>query len=429
MSDASALGAKERIFSAYPGVLGAVLWAVLGWGLAVAAWSPGYTPAIAVVLPLIWVISPSRLAAFAVTATYHLGVVRFLPEFAGTWFDSPVVGVICWLVQGVVSGSLWALLWPRRGAAIPVVASTVGVLALLLVSPAAALVPGHPIVAWGFLAPGTGWVGVALMFLASGFAAWCLRIAPMKTSYKPWMPAMAVAVLAALACMAGAVPKPDADRLAGRIGGVETRLGAFPKYGSIEVMDRLGRLGKAAAHLAGGEDGIQTVVFPESIIGLYDPTLYPAVELEILKPIQQTGQTVLIGADVQTGPGRYQNGALILRPDGTSNWIAARQAVPFAQWRPWDKSFHMPSDWMAISTVNIGGGVRARIMFCVEEWMPILHLLSEAREDHQVVIAMANLWATADPLAAYVQGAQSRGMAMLFGRKLVRSVNLGRPKI
>ena len=409
--------------------LSAVLGAVVGWLLAVAAWSPGSSPAIAVVLPLLWAISPNRLTAFAVTTGYHLGVVRFLPEFAGTWFDSQVAGTACWLVQGALSGAVWAIFWSRRSTSLSVVASTLAVLVFLLVSPAAALVPGHPIVAWGFLFPDTGWVGVALMFVASAVGVWFLRVSVVQAHrYKPWMRPVVVFVLACGAWFAGEVPKPESDRLAGRIGGVQTQLGGFPKYGSIEVMDRLGKIGKATTQLAGGDDGIQTVVFPETIIGLFDPSLYPAVELEILQPIRQTGQTVLIGADVATGPGRYQTGALIFRPDGTSHWIGARQAMLVAQWRPWDKDFHMPTDWFASSTATVGGGVRARIMFCVEEWIPILHLLSEAREDHQVVIAMSNLWAATDPLADYVQGAHSQGMARLFGRKLVRSVNLARPK-
>lgn len=402
--------------------------ATVGWLLAVAAFTPGSSPAIAVVLPLLWALSPSRLAAFSVTAAYHLGVVRFLPAFAGTWFDSQATGMALWLVQGGVSGAIWALFWQRRVTTVRVVAATVAVLAFLLLSPAAAIVPGHPIVAWGFLMPDTAWFGVSLMFVASAVATWLVTVVIVRAPrYRSWMRPAAVVALAGLVWSIGDVPKPDSDRLAGRIGGVQTQLGPFPPYGSLEVMERLGKIGRATAQLASGDDGIQTVVFPETIIGLYDPSLYPAVELEILQPIRQTGQTVLLGADIVTAPGRLQTGALILRPDGSSNWLGARQAMLVAQWRPWDKRFHMPADWLAPSTVVVGGGVRARLIFCVEEWIPVLHLLSELREDHQVVIAMSNLWATNDPRAAYIQAVQSQGMASLFGRKLVRSVNFGRP--
>lgn len=125
----------------------------------------------------------------------------------------------------------------------------------MLVSPAAALVPGHPIVAWGFLFPDTGWVGVALMFVASAVGVWFLRVSVVQAHrYKPWMRPVVVLVLACGAWFAGEVPEPESDRLAGRIGGVQTQLGGFPKYGSIEVMDRLGKIGKATTQLAGGDD-------------------------------------------------------------------------------------------------------------------------------------------------------------------------------
>lgn len=87
---------------------------------------------------------------------------------------------------------------------------------------------------------------------------------------------------------------------------------------------------------------------------------------------------------------------------------------------------HFPADWLAGGTVHLGGQVKARIMFCHEEWMPALHLLTEAREDHEMIIAMANLWAAKDPLAAHVQAAHTQGMALLFRRPFVRAVNAQR---
>lgn len=404
-------------------------WAAIGWSLGLVAWGPSRTPAVAVALPLLWLMARGRMQAFAITAAYHMAVVRFLPDFASTWFHSAAIGVGYWIALGLVSGGVWAAFWPRKNEPSRIALSTVTALTVLLVTPLTAVVPGQPIVAWGFLAPRTGWFGVALMFVVTPVAGCLLRVwLPRSQPAARFAPGMLVVLLLAALWWRGDPPSPDAGRLAGKVGAITTQLGGFPEYGSLEVGERLARIGEATRSLAGGEDGIDTIVFPEAILGLYDPSLYSVTKLEIGDPIRETGQTVIVGADVGVGGHDFQNAALIFRPDGTSTSIAARQATPFAQWQPWNDKVHFPADWFAPSTANIGGGIRARFMFCHEEWMPILHLLSEAREDHQLVIVLANLWAAHDPLASFIQGEQTEGMARLFGRRWVRSVNLAKPQ-
>jgi len=45
-----------------------------------------------------------------------------------------------------------------------------------------------------------------------------------------------------------------------------------------------------------------------------------------------------------------------------------------------------------------------------------------------VVVSLANLWAADDPLANSVQASYTQGMALLFRRNWVRSVNLPRAR-
>lgn len=405
-----------------------LVFGLLGCGLGLAAWAPGRSPVASILLPVLWIMAPTRATAFAATAAYHLAVVRFLPDFAGTWMNDPRLGFLCWLGIGLACGAVWAAFWPRSRKPSVVALATCGALATLLLSPIAAISPGHPLVGWGFFAPGTGWLGVALMFLLSAAAASVVRSVASTGRLQQLGNIAGLCLLAAAFALRGPMSEPGNMRLAGRVGGVNTQLGGFPAFGSLEVMERLARIGRATMQLAGGDDEIQTVVFPEGIVGIYDPSLYPAMELEIVRPIARTGQTVLIGADLRSGAGTFQNIALVFRPDGSSAWIAARQTTPVTQWRPWNKDMHFPADWLASSTITLGGGVRARVMFCHEEWMPVLHLLSEAREPHNLVIAVSNLWAASDPVADYLQGTHSVGMARLFGRKLVRSVNLAKQK-
>jgi hypothetical protein len=414
-----------RLLSAKPArarlITDVVAPSVLGITCALAAWSPGHSPAVGLLLPLLWALSPSRLAAFMCIAAYAMTVVRFLPDFAGTWFASPAFGWLCWIGVGVASGGLWAMLWPRRSSALPVARATMAALIISLLPPAGALFPGHPVVCFGFALPGSGWIGIAAMTFATATAAAVLRAALTQPRgiARAWLALAGASVALALF---GLVPESDAGQRAGNVVGMRTAWGGFPPYGSFEVTDRLRRIGATLDALA--PEGPLTLVYPEAILGLYDASLNDVIELEITRRIRRTGQTIVLGANVDDGGGRFRNIALVLHPDGSRSIVAARQTTPVAQWRPWSGVMDFPSDWLASSTVTVSANIGARIMFCHEEWMPALHLLAEAREKHLVVIAMANLWAAEAPSASYVQGAHTEGVARLFGRQFVRAVNI-----
>lgn len=397
---------------------------VLGGGLGLAAWGIAAHPALAILMPLIWVLAPSRASAAAVSAAYALAVVRFLPDMAGTWFGSAAVGIAIWLGIGAVAAFLGAICWPRSSSALPVAAGTLLFLAGALISPLAAVLPGHPIIGWGYLLRGWGWTGVGLMFVATAGLAVLVRVVvPTHWPGRRWPIAAGLAALGVVLVGAAEPGDPGGGRLAGRVGAVNTAWGGFPAPGSMEVVERIGRIGSATRQLSGGEDGFDTVVYPEAVLGLYDPSLSSVVNLEITRVLRQTGQTVVVGADLMIGRGLAQNIALVFRPDGSSSWVAARQTTPVAQWAPWNGKLHFPADWLSPSTVTLSAGIRARVMFCHEEFMPVLHLISEAREEHQLVIALANLWAAESPLANAIQASHTEGMANLFRRRFVRAVN------
>lgn len=399
--------------------------AVFGLLLSVAAWGPGRTPALALMLPVLWVMSPTRLAAFVTTAAYHLGVSRFLPEFAGTWFASIGAGYLLWAVTGLVCGSAWALCWPRSSGSSRVVIGTLAALVVTLAPPVGAMLPGHPLVGMGYVAGATGWFGVALYFATTAFVCWFFRVwVRFHVGPRRWVVLAGIVVLGGFLWLDGARPDPSGGKVVGKVGAFHSRWGEYPRRDSLEVMGRIAKIGQATAELAGGVDGIDTVIFPESVIGVYDPSLLPVVELEVLRKTRRSGQNVVVGADLPAADRTVRKAAIVFRPDGSSSYLAARQPVPVAEWRPWSDGNSVPIDWLAESTVNIGGGIRARIMFCYEEYIPALHLLSEARSKHHMVVAIANLWAATNPLASSIQASHTEGMARLFGRPWIRSVNL-----
>ena len=66
------------------------------------------------------------------------------------------------------------------------------------------------------------------------------------------------------------------------------------------------------------------------------------------------------------------------------------------------------------------------MIFCYEEYIPLLSLINEALDAHNIVVVMANTWASKDVLGATIQAQHSEGIAKLFGKRLLRAEN--RPK-
>ena len=400
----------------------------IGIALAMAAWGNGLTPALAMLLPVFWGIAPTRAAAWVLTTAYHLTVIRFIPDFAATWFGSEQTGFAIWLAQGALCGLGWALAWTARTGAVATLLSWALVLALTLLPPLGMILPGHPLMTVGYLMPGMGWAGIALYVAGTAILLLVLRVqTPRRAGGRTALVQGGVALaLTAMMLLAADRPDPEAGRVVGKVGALTTRWGGFPARDSLEVAQRIEKIGRATRSLAGGEGEITTVVFAESVLGIYDPSLYLPLETDVLKDARAAGQTVVVGADLPVAGGILQKSALVFRADGSSSYIVARQPVPFAEWAPWSEKGTYEIDWFANSVASIGGGVKARVVFCYEEYIPILHLISEAREEHNMVLVLANLWA-AGPLADEIQKAHTEGMARLFRRPWVRAVNFRAP--
>ena len=398
--------------------------ATIGIALAIAAWGNGLTPALAMLLPVFWGISPTRAAAWVLTAAYHLTVIRFIPDFAATWFGSETTGFAIWIAQGTLCGLGWAVAWTGRNGAAATLLSWALVNALTLLPPLGMILPGHPLMTVGYLMPGMGWAGIVLYVAGTAVLLLALRgHTPRQLGGRAVLVQGGVALaLTAVIMLAAERPDPEAGRVVGRVGALTTRWGGFPARDSLEVGQRIEKIGRATRSLVGGEGEITTVVFAESVLGIYDPSLYLPLETDVLKEARAAGQTVVVGAELPVAGGVLQKSALVFRSDGSSSYVVARQPVPFAEWAPWSEKGTYEIDWFANSVVSIGSGVKARVVFCYEEYIPILHLISEAREEHNMILVLANLWA-AGPLADEIQKAHTEGMARLFHRPWVRAVN------
>jgi hypothetical protein len=166
-----------------------------------------------------------------------------------------------------------------------------------------------------------------------------------------------------------------------------------------------------------------SVVWPESIIGRYEPALAPVLEIELLRPSRSLGRTQVIGMDLPLADNRLLNAAVAFYPDGRTATAVARQPAPLSLWKPWRRQDTFVADWSADNMLDLGGEERAAVIFCYEEYMPILYLLDEAFDAPTVYLAIANTWAAQSPQSGAIQTRHSLGMARLFGRPYLKAEN------
>ena len=394
-------------------ILSLLAGAALGW----VAWGEGRAPALAALLPVVVALCRSRTQAFLLGLGYTIALLRHTAAFIGSWFDdSLLIGGAAVLAYGLISGAVWCLGWsgsdrPWRKALALVVAWTVA-----LLPPATVGLPGHPLIAWGAIAPGLGWVGVALAVAVPAGLVWGLA----EHRVRPQQSYAVVGVLVATLGAVGVLQFIPGSSYGPATVAVNTAWGKLD--GVDDVLRRVESMGQMSRQLA-QQDKPATVIWPESILGNYDPVLYPVLDIALLKAARTAGQTQIIGMDLPTKEQNYENAAVAFYPDGRSARAVARQPAPLSLWRPWQEKNSFIADWTANNVLTLSNTMRAAFIFCYEEYLPVLYLMNEAQGKVDMYVAVTNTWAAQSPVAAEIQTQHSLGMARLFGRPYVKAEN------
>lgn len=392
-------------------------WALLsGLLIGLLSWSADHPPVSAVMLPLIVGLAPSRIQALLIAWGYSVGMTHTSLDFSWTWLDGNVLytGLI-WMGESLLGGLGWSLAWtasdkPWRKAAAQVLAWTV-----TLLPPLSILTDGHVLPAYGFILQGWHWAAVALsvgapaLFVYLGardkIAAWKLRTAVGIGFATLWLLSLGM--------------KPVETRYFQDMGAPNTSWGKAK--GEQDMLGRVSRIGALTAKFAEAEGKV--VIWPAGILGTVSPKLLDALHDKVFKGARARAQTVVLGADVKLEDGRFQTAALVFYPDGRTVTVHARQPASFALWRPWQTKDSYTSDWTANPVLSLGSGRRARMVFCFEEYLPVLALIDEATRDFNLTLVMSNNWAVNSATATAIQRNHSLGMALMFGRKYLRAAN------
>jgi hypothetical protein len=402
----------------YPAFVGASI----GW----ISWGWSHSPMFAIwVIPLAYKLR-SRWSVFFYAAGYHGATSGFLPNFASNWFHSSIAGIGLWAALTVLCAIFWAAAWtksekPETVFVVPVlafVASTLPPIALVLC--------GSPLPAWGYAMQGFGWLGVAGALIGTGLLSVALRCKRLPILFPRCVPGLvdlSLFGLIATTLIVSMLQTRNDGRVLEHAVGVKTNWGSQPQT-DFEVISRIEKIGKITRAMAGGDDDARLLVFPETILGRYDASFDAVLDREVVRPAKQAGQFVIVGMDRLNPDGRtLSNAAMLIRPDGTVQIVGQRQPSPVSMWRPWSEQGHYPADWLSNNVVELVPGFSARVMFCYEEYLPILHLINEAKDSHQLIVSIANLWAAEGSAASNTQAALTEGMALMFGRPFLRSEN------
>ncbi len=387
---------------------------VAGWMMGIAAWGDGRAPVLGLVFPLAIAVCRSRWQAFILCAGYMGATVRFNRDFMNTWFDGQIIPSLGWLGLVIFAATIWSISWTSSKR--PTHRSLFCAAGWLAAgfTPAAALIAGHPLVVAGYLMPGWGWTGVVVAAIAAPAAVYGMARLQLEARMEIAIVALAGAVLAGIGPF---LERPVPAQVRG-VATVDTAWGRLA--GADAALSRMAAMGQTQS---GAAAQASVFIWPESIIGRYEPSLYPVLDLEVLRQSRQVGRVPVVGLDIPVGPDRLQSAAVAFYPDGSTATAVARQPVPGALWKPWSTEGSFVADWSASNLLDLGQGDRAAFYFCYEELLPSLFLLNELMDKPTMYVALSNTWADASGGADRLQRLHSHGMALLFGRAYLRSVN------
>lgn len=387
------------------------------------AWGEGRAPTLAILLPLVIAISPRRHHAILFVFAYELALLRTHPSFLAGWFgDNVFIGWLMASAYALATAAVWSVGWAPERVGSPtflgrqrnrVVAMAIAWL-LALIPPFAVFMPAHPVIGWGYVAPGWGWFGViASVAVPIALSLAWFRLIDYRKGRAIGLSAI-VLVLSVLGLRSG----HDAPGFYGDVAAASTAWGR-----TSDPISGLRSIENIGAFIRRDQvPGVNTIFWPESIVGFYDPSIAPVVSMEILSPARARNQVQVVGMDIRAANDGFKSVAVAYYPDGRTAVAQARQPAIVSLWHPWKRGSY-EANWSASNTLLLPDGRKVAILFCYEEYIPVLFLMSQAFSHPDLWVAMTNTWAASSSTASSVQTAHSVGMTRLFGMPFIKAEN------
>lgn len=383
------------------------------------AWNAEVAPVAATLLPLAVLACSTRIAVFLLALGYHATTVRGLAEFAANYFGGDLfLGALLWLLLAAASAVGWIVFWKPSGSSLS--RSTLVVLGMLLtlLPPFASVMPGHPLIGWGYLLPGWGWTGV---FTAIGASFALIYWTAASGRYLRHL--IAGALLASIVSIT--LDTTGAELRSSEVRGVSTSLGK-PPADDAQMIDRIESVRQLVLSLTRENEAGQILLFPETTLGTLDAAYAPILKSAIQRPLYDAQASAIIGWELLDGA-RSKNMVTLFRPDGSVDHAVQRHPALVSMWRPWSESMHFPMSFGKTNHIALNETTVGALLVCYEEFIPLMFLLDEARGEHDVALIVSNSWASVISSFPEVQRLHSLGMLKLFNRHFARAANYTAP--
>ncbi len=384
---------------------------------------------LAIVFPVLSMVQFRRSHSYKVAFGYHAGaswpVIVVTQNYVGG-AGGAVKGVFLWLLASTLLSLPWLWAWSsnRRSA---VWRTPLALLATVL-PPIGIIGWAHPLMATGYLLPGTKWFGVVAVLLLPG----ALAAFPRPTA------ALALTASALANCLFPGTPSPPNGWEA-----VNT------KFGKVAISPMTEYAAAQWIQARALSSSASVLIFPETAV----PHWTEATELFWKPTVDQlagNGRTILVGATLaipapmhlqdasydvisqirtlknERAPGPpeaapdfpYRN--VLLMRGAESGIIDQRVPVPLAMWRPLAQA-GVPIKFTSSGVAHIAGQ-RAAILICYEQLITWPELTA-ALQRPTVFIAIANdVWVNQTPIAR-LQRACVRSWARALRLPLLLAAN------
>ena len=356
---------------------------------------------VAMLFPALWALSPSRMVAALVSAGYFLAASRGLPQGVANFFSADLwPGFLLWFAASASFVAVHAVAWTRHpgiGRAVRYLVAA----ALMGLPPFGITGWAHPLTAAGVLFPGWRWWG--LLATAAGLITITTR----------YWPAAAIGLGGFWLWSAATWTE---SKLSEGWRGVDLEYGqTLGRDGSLEYHRDL----IATARISASK-GAHAVVFPESALGFWTPTVARLWR----EGLNGLDVTVVAGAAVIDGQG-YDNVMVAVGSGGGDILYKERMPVPVSMWQPWLRWAGQGGGAQAhlfANPVAEVGTTRIAPLICYEQLIlwPVLQSMLQFPD---VIVATGNGWWTEGTSIVAIQKASVTAWAKLFDLAVVMAFN------
>jgi apolipoprotein N-acyltransferase len=365
-------------------------------------------------LPALWMLANMRSYAFMAVLSYYIIIGRDVPAAITQFGD--ISKLISWsitLAYCVVVALIWSVCWHAD-----TIKRMLGLTIAILVTsipPLGGFITGSPLLAAGWLFPGTGLMGICL--LSTIWLLWGATLQKKSIGAKT-ATSWCVAGISTLWIVSIVINLNYRQPVASQVLGISTQLPLYPQDLESQYQRQL-QLTELAFKALNQDATI--VALPEEIGGFWQPR-FAWMWADVDAAYTKANKTLIVGFD--TKPDKYANTAIFMgiQPNERQT-VYAKVPAPIGGWKPWS-DIHAPARWMISSLVEVQGQKLA-IFFCWEELVPWpwLATATMASQEQLHAVVLVNHWFAKSLDIGHNQNRSSLAWTRLFGWSHSRVVN------